>query len=285
MKYVLVFGSVAIALLMVSSVTAVEQVNSKPVTNYIANKQNYCEKLSYLEEIFNVEARQNYPQNFESLVTSDRFIDFINSPEVYNLIYSDKFLALYNKDEIQNFINSDLFLEYLNSDACQYFLDHLNIGDDESTSITPSSQTTSGLQTVTVKEGTLSSVSTTTGTAAPAGIQGTTSTPSVSTVNNPEPTGVVLAVFLAFIGLIIGFVVGIITWIPMGVLGCAWLVLFTITAIIESAPGSIIFIIPAALLFFIIYGVPFMILYPAFCAIGGALFGLFIGEYIIFPLS
>lgn len=280
-KYVLVFGAVAIALLMVSSATAVEQVNSKPVTDYIANKQNYCEKLSYLKEIFDVEADQNYLQNFESLLTSDRFIDFVNSPEVYNLIYSDKFLALYNTDRIQNFINSDLFLEYLNSDACQYFLKHLNIGDDEPTSIAANSQTASGLQTTTVKTVTRLPVSTT-GTAAPAGIQGTTSTTSpVSTENNPEPTGLILGVFLAFVGLIIGFVVGIITWIPMGVLGCAWLVLFTINAIIESVPGSFIFIIPGALLFFIIYGVPFMILYPAFCAIGGALFGLFIGEFFI----
>lgn len=271
-KIIFVLGAIVISILLVSTVTAVEQVSSRPA-NYIESMEqasviSYEEIQEYLEEQIGEDELENFIENFEieDILTSDDFIGFMNSPEAYNLIYGDEFLTLYNTNAIQDFVSSDVFMEFFYSDACQYFLSQLNIGDEESTTFE-----SENLQTVTLNEETSTLVSTTSSfeeTVVFVGIEESLSVPSVSEEEPPQPTGI----FLAFAGLIIGFIAGVILWIPgaivcIGLLSafglmCWWLM------ITSGTPGGVLYFLGYTML-----GIGLAIVFPLLAAIFGALQG------------
>lgn len=131
-KMILILGAVSVALLMVSSATAVPQTQSKAIMEKIEQLEEAEQLLMKLEaseslvvannqEVFDTDA-------FESYLMSDELVNFMNSNIVANIISSDAFQTLYNTDGIQNFIQSEAFQNFLNSDVVQYFLEHYNPG-------------------------------------------------------------------------------------------------------------------------------------------------------------
>ena len=136
----------AIALLMVSTATAVQQVHSGTVMKTL-------DKLQLPPIIVGAEQSETVhiwldgsaPPSIEGLIdlllqcslddflsyfTSDDFMDFMKSNEVLDSLASDQFLAFFNTDEVQNYINSDKFMDFFDSPECQTFLDSFFDGED-----------------------------------------------------------------------------------------------------------------------------------------------------------
>ena len=101
-KNMIVFGAVAIALLMVSTATAVEHVNNEPAIN--------CNPDEYTLEDF-----------IKFLMSSD-FINFLTSQEIVDFINSNEFLELYNDDEFQVFLESEEFKDFEQCYVARYLL-------------------------------------------------------------------------------------------------------------------------------------------------------------------
>lgn len=148
-KSIIVFGAVAIALLIVSSVTAVGQVYSEPVMKNIESEKQKEIIANQLETMWNqlleeeslvAEFQENSAidpfQDFEDLfdmegfvsyITSDDFIDLLNNN--YNdIVSNDGFQYLYNTVYVQEYLQSDEFIAFMNTDEVQYIIDNLNIG-------------------------------------------------------------------------------------------------------------------------------------------------------------
>ena len=129
-KGIIVFGAVAIALLMVSSATAVQQVNSKPVIGYIKSETESL--VEEAQENFYLDINQYFQDSFDlegffDYLVSDEFIDLLN--DNYNLIVSHEgFEMLYNMELIQSFLQSEEFINFMYTDEVQYIIDNLDIG-------------------------------------------------------------------------------------------------------------------------------------------------------------
>jgi len=204
-KYVLALGAVAIALLMVSTVTAVPETQSKPVMDQIAQKESLSSQLVKIASSVKLNSQNfyinpndvtNFQQNFDisALFMDDDFIALMNSPEIYNIITSNDFSTLYNTEAIQSFVSSAEFISFFNSDAAQYLLDHLDI-------INGGMQVNSQNSNIVVSQQASKTMQNTVGT-----------TQSTSVHLQAQPAG--LEVFVLLAAFIIGLVVGIVTWIP-----------------------------------------------------------------------
>ena len=110
-KSIMIFGAIAIAFLIVSSATAVQQVNSEPIIENI-------EKISEQEEdnlFFDVDEITDLNEILELIdgegfieyFVSDEFINLMNSQAVINIINSNIFMSVFNSNIIQNYIESD----------------------------------------------------------------------------------------------------------------------------------------------------------------------------------
>jgi len=127
-KSIILFGAVAIALLMVSSATAVPRTNSEPM----------MEKIEQIEELERLMSEQNLGDlfNFEGMDEGtiqgtmeqlnnfmvEQGIDGLNFQEMYtnfsvedfmDYITSDGFAELFNHDDIQNLLDSDDYNNYI----------------------------------------------------------------------------------------------------------------------------------------------------------------------------
>jgi hypothetical protein len=107
-KGIIVFGAVIIALLMISSATAVPQVNSKLA----------------MENIKKTDAKR-----FVNYFTSDKFANYMKSDNLQNFLSNKKFNDFYNSKLASCLRDSKLFARFVNTDAAQQYLDNLN--DDE----------------------------------------------------------------------------------------------------------------------------------------------------------
>jgi len=146
----IIFGAIAIALIMISSVTAVEHTNSAPVIEAIEmeNQKAFAieqfETMWYQlleEESFSTEMQENLPsipsQDFEDLFDGEGFVNYLVSDEFIDLLsenYNDiisnaGFQYLTNNEYVQDYLQSEEFLDYLNTDEVQYITDNLNIED------------------------------------------------------------------------------------------------------------------------------------------------------------
>jgi len=147
----LVFGAVAVVLVMLSSVTAVPNVGSEIVIESIEEQKAAIIKqfediwLNLLEdESLQIAEWQgnndiNPDQDFEDLFDTEGFLNFIVSDEFIDIL-NDHFndflsnegiLLLFNTDEMQAYVNSDEFLYFANSDEVQYILEKLDEDDDQ----------------------------------------------------------------------------------------------------------------------------------------------------------
>jgi len=153
-KCLIIIGAVIVSLLMLSSVTAVGNVNSEIEMDLIENEQKKQSIKSqvFMDEIqnifkqidlgksFSVENEINInidlEQDFQDLFDIEGFLDYIVSEEFinllnnnYNLITSHPgFEIIYNMQPIQNFLQSEAFANFLNSDEVQYILSQLDFG-------------------------------------------------------------------------------------------------------------------------------------------------------------
>ncbi|MCK4901742.1 MAG: hypothetical protein KAS76_00180 [Thermoplasmatales archaeon] len=155
-KNLAIFGAVATAFLIISSVTAVSQVNSDPVMNHIERAVKYEQLRENINEVIesikidgiNLPAEvegeeatssqaQAIPSNIDEILdfldmdnfidffTGDEFIDVVTSDFVKDMIESDLFLELFNLPEVQEYIFSDEFQDLYESEEAQDFLDEL----------------------------------------------------------------------------------------------------------------------------------------------------------------
>lgn len=176
-KSIMIFGAVAIALLMTSTVTAVPKVQSTPITEKVEQiektKQLISEQnindipiscgfsqteinkittqsetllyfdneptISSLDELVNLLVNLIDMDGLAAHFTSVNFANFIKIDEIQDLIESELFLNIYNTDVIQDFIETDIFTDYMNCDELQIFLDNY-YGDDNDLTLTESMQ-------------------------------------------------------------------------------------------------------------------------------------------------
>jgi hypothetical protein len=175
-KTLVVFGAVVIAMLMVSTATAVPQVQSKPVmdkieqtekANNLPFNQDALNKLlsgnvneadlnSIAEQLNNFLVEQGISEvnlqeqmNTNTFTLSD-FIDYFTSMEfanlfmnsdIQNLLNSQNYNSFYNNDSVQTYLNSDEFAAFMNTDIAQQFLANINGGGSSN----PQSQETSSV--------------------------------------------------------------------------------------------------------------------------------------------
>jgi hypothetical protein len=149
-KNTITFGAFLVALLFVSTVTAVPQVQSEAVMNQIEKEKerliNEFERLWNRivdDEPFQVESIRYFDVepyiDFEDIFDTDGFIDYIVSDDFINFLGSnlDEFLTttlihlIYNSNEIQEYIEKEYFSYFANSDEVQYILDKLNDFSEE----------------------------------------------------------------------------------------------------------------------------------------------------------
>lgn len=217
-KSIIVFGAITIAILMVSTATAVETVNSEPAMDYVEqleqaqNLPGIYEELSSLDIDELTELNESIPPEYiEELWNYFRSVEFANlmhEDEIQSFLYSDKYLEFFNGEDVQNFVNSDEYAVFLNSDTCQIFLDNYfdntNSFDDGTSSLMLEGQEVSlnlqfqqcGLPVGTSNDGSVEVDESSSGT-------------STSTSNgNPETTGyfIDLLIYLALC-VVVGFVI------------------------------------------------------------------------------
>jgi|GEM_PF-7035982 len=263
-KSVMVFGAVAIAILMTSTVTAVPLEQSKPVMDKVeqnenlkqlTNEQNLknilisygfsetetpgiiaqSQTLPYidneltitsLDELINLIDMDGLASHF----TSVNFANFIKTDEIQDLIESELFLDIYNSDVIQDFIQTDIFTDYMNCDELQILLDNL-YGDDNDLLQTVSEQTnqytSSNLQTITRSEELQTIASGLNCVISPESSITTNSILESNELINYEISIENISVYFAYL------LFGIITWIPA--------IILSIIIAILSAPISFIY--------------------------------------------
>jgi len=176
-KNIILFVAVTIALLMVSSATAVPQTNSEPVMEKIEQLEE-LEKLMLeqnLGDIFNlaemdeesIEEAMNQlnnfligqgvgsfnvqemnadfsAENYMAYISSDEFADLFNHDDIQTALNSGDYNDYITNDEtINSILNSEFFNSFLNCDFAQQILDNINGGGD---STVINSQTTTQTQ-------------------------------------------------------------------------------------------------------------------------------------------
>lgn len=104
-KGIIVFGAVIIALLMISSATAVPQVNSKLA----------------MENIKKTDIKR-----FADYFTSDNLANYMKSDNIQSFLNSKKFDDFYNSKLARCLLDSKLFTRFVNTDEAQQYLDNLN---------------------------------------------------------------------------------------------------------------------------------------------------------------
>lgn len=120
-RYVLVFCAVALSLLMISSATAVPQVQSKSLINMVENvEQNRAVIGKRIHSLI-------YKDGLENDITFSKLEKFLKGNLVQNTLCNNKFNEIYNSNEIQSVINSKNFKEFLNSEETQKFIDSLDL--------------------------------------------------------------------------------------------------------------------------------------------------------------
>lgn len=306
-KNLIGFGAIVVAMLIISTVTAVGQVESKPVMDKIAQQESLS---SLFEEIVNVaklnnqnldiSSQQQIEQflqsvnsseflnctkniDFLGIITSDWFINLMNNHEIYNVITGNDFSTLYNTNEVQNFVNNQIFMDFFNSDDCQYVLDHLNIGNggmqissQNSNMVLSSQQKTMTVNTQqasqTQQTTTMGKSTQLTSTSSQQTVQATAQTQGQinaigGTINNPQPAAG--EIFLAFVVLVAAFIVGIITWIfsPLVALWFTMDIWAIFVLFIFQLTGGIWMFPAVAALLTVLFEAGMVLLWPLVCVI------------------
>ncbi len=204
-KEILVIGAVAIAMIVLSSTTAVSQVNGETIIEAIESEEQYPSFSSTTNDL-NINSLDDILElidieGFETHFTSENFADFLKSDEIQNIIAGDLFLNIYNSQVIQDFIQSDTFIDFFNSNEVQTFLSNYN--DDNG----------QGLQIVVSTNEELLPSSTLVN-LLPVGYDETTNTNLVVINELGDEPSLLGLIFMAFVGLI----VGLLTWIPIALI-------------------------------------------------------------------
>ena len=146
----LFFGAIAVALLMVSTVTAVEQVNNEQVMDYLDENNLEDELLNILGlntgmDEFNPEDLETFfveeiekmfdGEAFLEHMTSDKFIEFLKQ-NYDEMVSCDAVQDILNSEEFGEVINSEEFICFLNSEEMKYVYDKLQEDDDSQISLT-----------------------------------------------------------------------------------------------------------------------------------------------------
>jgi len=129
-RYVLIVCAVALSLLMISSATAVPQVQSEAVINVIENVEH--NRALMVKRIYSLINKDRIDDD----IKINKFKNFLKSSIVQNTLCNNKFNKIYNSDEIQSFINSQSFKKFLNNEETQKFIESLDLeGSAEPTAI------------------------------------------------------------------------------------------------------------------------------------------------------
>jgi hypothetical protein len=155
----LMISTAAIALLMISTTTAVGQVQSGPIISVLAKRESLRnelnqfmrldkhlttvdkEKLNKILKVLDKKGIVHRLQNFNisNVFNDNRFIGLMNSAQMQSLLTSQTAKKIYNTPCFQNITHNQTFMTFVNSEACQYFLAHLiytrNSSKDKSTLI------------------------------------------------------------------------------------------------------------------------------------------------------
>jgi len=174
-KNIMLFVAVAIALLMVSSATAVPQTNSEPVMEKIEQLEELGRLMSEqnLGDIFNldgideesIEGAINQLNNFlieqgigsfnvqemntdflvedfMDYILSDEFVDLFNHDDIQTALNSGDYNDYITNDEtINSILNSEFFNSFLNCDFAQQILENIDNGGDSTVIISQTTQT------------------------------------------------------------------------------------------------------------------------------------------------
>ena len=139
-KTLVIFGAVIIAMLMVSTATAVPQVQSKPVMDKLEQMEKANDLLFNQETInklvsgdlneadLQVIANNLDLNGFVNYFTSMEFANFFVNSDIQNFLNSQEYNNFYNSDAVVTIRNSEQFINFLNSDVAQQFLDNINGG-------------------------------------------------------------------------------------------------------------------------------------------------------------
>lgn len=155
-KYRIVYGAIAIVLLIVSSATAVPEVNGKLVSDSLENsvtEQNddFINQMMALydqleidgvspdvdQDLENIDLTQFFDESlyvdvegFVNYIISDDFIQVINE-NYTDIVSNNGFQVLWNTEYVQEYVQSDVFINFMNTDEAQYILDNLDIPSND----------------------------------------------------------------------------------------------------------------------------------------------------------
>jgi len=142
----IVFGAVAIVLIMVSSASAVSSVNGASVIRAAKTMREAQSLPSKSEELISSDLEDSKSEElissdleelleildidgFREFFTSNDFADIMKSDEIQRIINSKAYLRVYNHEATSDFLNSEIFQDFINSDEAQIYLDNY-FGDD-----------------------------------------------------------------------------------------------------------------------------------------------------------
>lgn len=117
-RIVIVIGTVFIVLLMISSATAVPQINSEYVIKRVKHVEQKQRLLSSIKSyLSNLEGCSEYDKSDEFLksIESDNIQDFLQNKDLNNI---------YDSEKIQKFVNSETFKHFTSSDFVQTLLNN-----------------------------------------------------------------------------------------------------------------------------------------------------------------
>lgn len=294
-KYVIGLGAVAIALLMVSTVTAVPQTQSKPVMDKIEQQETLTSQLMSIYNTLNAggklsaEEQQNLnidattelqklydEEGFLNHLVSDEVIQLLN--EYYIAFVSDSsFQSIFNSDAIQQFIQTDGFIEFMNSDELQYVLDNFNPVNPTSQELLESQQIVEYILESSVYEQYVSSCDMEEAVATIESNQETVNSLSgVFSLDDAETCEAIGAIILMFIlAIVLLILIGLITWIPAIIVA---IVLYPIGWL--CAWGSFMQVAREC------YGYGFPIISLALATLGSLIAGMIIlGALVVWPLT
>jgi len=117
-KCILSIGAVAVALIMISTVTAVT-----------ANEQQHHELEMESQEVMTVDEILEFIdlEGFRELFTSPGFADLMKTDIIQDLINSEEYQSVINTNEMNEFVESEIVQDLINSEEAQIFIE--NYGD------------------------------------------------------------------------------------------------------------------------------------------------------------
>ena len=155
-RNVIFFGAVFTTLLMISSVTALEQVNNEHVIEAIEDElldeaidaENPLDDIinqllviwddlvsnnpivAWFQDTYDINAEEDFEQLFDhqgliNHMISDDFINMLNS-NLDEILAIEAFQIIYNTEPMQEYIQSDEFLDFIQTDEMQYFLSQID---------------------------------------------------------------------------------------------------------------------------------------------------------------